>query len=228
MEQWNLCSSKATEQKLKYNILSRSSRLRVTFQESADYTSSSQREESFQSTSSWKYNDTISGISRPDKFFKVSNDRGTSLRQSIEPKLNDNVKCIENEYDSIVKVDEFELPSKDASLNVVYTKQGDIQIRLHRKTKKNKKCKKIVKFWNFFTNALKSRPSPAHIGFYTPPIDDDFSLSNFKLTEKVSEINQNSKNSDDISNSSLRDIDHDALRNELSEYKERCQHRCRI
>lgn len=100
-----------------------------------------------------------------------------------------------NNYQSnssdIVKIDEVDLPSKDASLNVFCNKQGDIEIKVlkrKRSGERNRRRRHGARFnpiRRMFT-AFKARKTDfGRTGFYTPPLDDNFSLSSYCISSQM-------------------------------------------
>lgn len=95
----------------------------------------------------------------------------------------------------IVKIDEVDLPSKDASLNVFCNKQGDIEIKiLKRKRSGNMRSRRRARFYPIrkIWSAFKAKRTDfGRTGFYTPPLDDNFSLSSYCISSQMSNPKHN-------------------------------------
>ncbi|XP_055849007.1 pyrokinin-1 receptor [Episyrphus balteatus] len=167
------------EQSRQKHDLTRSQRLRTAFHES-DFTSSSQREESNQSTTSWRLNHPLAQLS-------IGEEQQQSLTKL--PYCDRNAtSCVATTKEwvtirdnNIIKIDEFDLPSKEASLNVLYGRDGEIEIRLMRH--KKSASEPVRKIWSRITQFCRSSTvkSSARAGFYTPPIDEIY-LNRFDFT----------------------------------------------
>lgn len=158
------------EQSRQKNEFTRSHRLRSAFHES-DFTSSSQREESNQSTTSWRLNHPLAQCN------VVSGGSGETQSLNKSNYCDRNTTCVATKEwaairDNIIKIDEFDLPSKEARLNVLYGRDGEIEIRLLRH--KNSASAPVRKIWSRITRwcGSSSVRSSARAGFYTPPIDE--------------------------------------------------------
>lgn len=95
----------------------------------------------------------------------------------------------------IVKIDEMDLPSKDASLNVFCNKQGDIEIKvLKNKRTGDRGGRRVPRFYRIrkMMSAFKAKRSNfGRTGFYTPPLDDNFSLSSYCISSQMSKPKNN-------------------------------------
>lgn len=95
----------------------------------------------------------------------------------------------------IVKIDEVDLPSKDASLNVFCNKQGDIEIKIFkRRRSKDIRSRRRARFYPIrkIMSAFKAKRTDfGRAGFYTPPLDDNFSLSSYCISSQMTNIKKN-------------------------------------
>ncbi|XP_055902226.1 pyrokinin-1 receptor [Eupeodes corollae] len=167
-------SSFDDEQSRQKHDQTRSQRLRTALHES-DFTSSSQREESNQSTTSWRLNHPLAQCTL-----------GEDQSLTKLPYCDRKATCVATKEwvaigDNVIKIDEFDLPSKEASLNVLYGRDGEIEIRLMRH--KKSASEPVRKIWSRITQFCRTNSvkSSARAGFYTPPIDEIY-LNRFDFT----------------------------------------------
>lgn len=107
------------------------------------------------------------------------------------------------------------------------TNNNEIQISIN--CSKKLQLKNESKFMSFFHNLFKCGHNTRHIGYYSPPLEHPANKINIHLStgnppvfeEKYDETSLNrNEHGEDISNSSLKDVNAAAIEDELSSYME--------